>query len=108
LLAAIARRRFAFAVSFHGMTREAVLIGGGGPLSLKHAIQDEIARALEGSGIPVLIAGQGEANGGSSPRNIVNRYCAGTGIQIEQSARARRDHWRAIADAVARAYAPRL
>ena len=79
-----------------------------GRQSLKRALQDEIARALDGSGIPVLIAAEGEANGGSSPKNIVNRYCAGTGIQIEQSARARRDHWRAIADAVARVYASRL
>jgi phage replication-related protein YjqB (UPF0714/DUF867 family) len=108
LLARIARRRFAYAVSFHGMTREAVLIGGAGPASLKQALRDEIACALDGSGIPVVIATPGEANGGSSPRNIVNRYCSGTGVQIEQSARARRDHWRAIADAVARVYAPRL
>jgi phage replication-related protein YjqB (UPF0714/DUF867 family) len=108
LLAQISRRRFAYAVSFHGMTREAVLIGGGGPVALKQVLQEEIARALEGSGIPVLIATERDDNSGFSPRNIVNRYCAGTGVQIEQSARARREHWRAIADAVARVYAPRL
>ena len=108
LLAQVARRRFAYAVSFHGMTREAVLIGGGGPESLKRALRDEITRALDGSGIPVVIAAKEEANSGFSPKNIVNRYCPGTGVQIEQSSRARRDHWRAIADAVARVYAPRL
>jgi phage replication-related protein YjqB (UPF0714/DUF867 family) len=108
LLAQIARRRFSYAVSFHGMTREAVLIGGGGPESLKRALQDEITRALDGSGIPVLIAAKEEANSGFNPENIVNRYCPGTGVQIEQSSRARRDHWRAIADSVARVYAPRL
>jgi phage replication-related protein YjqB (UPF0714/DUF867 family) len=108
LLARIAHRRFAYTVSFHGMTRDAILIGGRGPDALKRALRDEIARALGGSGIPVVIATEREANGGSSPRNIVNRYCAGTGVQIEQSPRARRDHWRAIADAVARVYAPRL
>jgi phage replication-related protein YjqB (UPF0714/DUF867 family) len=108
LLAQVGRRRYAYAVSFHGMTREAVLIGGGGPESLKRALWDEITRALDGSGIPVVIAAKEEANGGFSPENIVNRYCPGTGVQIEQSSRARRDHWRAIADAVARVYAPRL
>ena len=69
------------------MTREAVLIGGGGPAALKRALQDELTRALDGSGIPVVIAAEGETNGGTSPENIVNRYCAGTGIQIEQSSR---------------------
>jgi len=108
LLAQVGRRRYAYAVSFHGMTREAVLIGGGGPESLKRALREEITRALDGSGIPVLIAAEKEANSGFSPENIVNRYCVGTGVQIEQSSRARRDHWRAIADAVARVYAPRL
>jgi phage replication-related protein YjqB (UPF0714/DUF867 family) len=107
-LARIGRRRFAHAVSFHGMTREAVLIGGGGPVALKQALREEIARALDGSGIPVLIATERDDNSGFSPRNIVNRYCSGTGVQIEQSGRARREHWRAIADAVARVYAPRL
>jgi phage replication-related protein YjqB (UPF0714/DUF867 family) len=108
LLTRIARRRFAYAVSFHGMTREAVLIGGGGPVELKQALREEITRAIDGSGIPVLIATERDDNSGFSPRNIVNRYCAGTGVQIEQSARARREHWRAIADAVARVYVSRL
>jgi phage replication-related protein YjqB (UPF0714/DUF867 family) len=108
LLQRIARRKFAYAVSFHGMTREAVLIGGGGAPELKKAVRDEIDRALAGSGIPVVIAAPGEDNGGARSDNIVNRYCESTGIQIEQSARARREHWRAIADAVARVYSTRL
>jgi phage replication-related protein YjqB (UPF0714/DUF867 family) len=108
LLARIARRRFAYAVSFHGQTREAVLIGGSGPAELKNAVRDEIAGVLDGSRIPVLIAAEGELNSGTRRDNIGNRYCRNTGIQIEQSARARRDHWSAIADAVARVYAGRL
>jgi phage replication-related protein YjqB (UPF0714/DUF867 family) len=108
LLGRVAGRRFDYAVSFHGMARDAILIGGAGPMTLKEELRAEIGRALEGSGIPVLIGVPGEANGGISPQNIVNRYCRGTGIQIEQSPRARRDHWRAIADAVARVYAAKL
>jgi phage replication-related protein YjqB (UPF0714/DUF867 family) len=108
LLARIARRQFAYFVSFHGMAREAILIGGRGPADLMIALRDALTRAVKGADIPVLIAAEGETNGGTSPRNIVNRYCSDTGIQIEQSPRARRDHWRAIADAVAQVYAPRL
>ncbi len=107
-LARIAGRRYDYAVSFHGMARDAILIGGGGPRALKEELQAEIGRALDGSGIPVLIGRPGDANGGIDPRNIVNRYCRGTGIQVEQSPRARRDHWEAIADAVARVYAAKL
>src|SRR5207302_119940 len=86
-LARLSTRRFAYALSFHGMDREGVLIGGAGPSALKGELQAALARALEGSAIPVTIAADGDGLGGSSPRNIVNRYCAGTGIQIEQSAR---------------------
>lgn len=107
-LARLAGRRFAYAVSFHGMGREGILIGGAGPSSLKKELQAEIGRALAGSGIAIEIAAEGDRLGGSDPRNIVNRYCRGTGVQIEQSPRARRDSWRAIADAVARVYASHL
>lgn len=107
-LAEVARRRFRHAVAFHGMAREGVLIGGAGPRELKTEVKAEIEAALKGTNIPVTIAGDDDAIGGKSPRNIVNRYCDGTGIQVEQSPAARRDHWRAIADAVARVYARRL
>jgi hypothetical protein len=38
----------------------------------------------------------------------VNRYCDKQGIQIEQGAAARREHWREIADAIAEVYGPKL
>ena len=56
----------------------------------------------------VDLALPGDANAGKDPRNIVNRYALEGGVQIEQSPRARRDHWKAIADAVARVFAARL
>lgn len=107
-LGRLAMRRFDHALSFHGMARDAVLIGGAGPGELKETLRAEIAAALEGSEIPVVIARPGEDNGGESGANIVNRYCNKTGIQIEQSNRARRQYWKQIADAVARVYLGRL
>lgn len=108
LLGKIAERKFDYAVSFHGMGREGVLIGGAASDDLKRALQAEIQRALEGTDLPVVLALPGDRIGGFSPRNIVNRYCEGGGVQLEQSPRVRREHWQAVADAVARVYESRL
>ena len=108
LLGKLAGRRFRHAVSFHGMVEDRVLIGGTGPYQLKTEIRDAIREALAGTSIRVDLALTGDANGGQDPKNIVNRYAADGGIQIEQSARARRDHWKEIADAVAQVYGSKL
>lgn len=108
LLAKVATRKFDHAVSFHGMVDGRILVGGIGPTRLKVEIRDAIREAIDDPSIPVDIAMQGEANGGTSPDNIVNRYSKGTGIQIEQSPKARREHWEKIADAVARVYRSKL
>lgn len=108
LLAGLAGRRFDHAVSFHGMTDDRVLIGGAAPARLRIEIRDAIRAALVGTRIAVEVALPGDANGGKDARNIVNRYVAAGGVQIEQSPRARREHWRKIADAVAKVYAPKL
>ncbi len=108
LLGRVASRRFAYAVSFHGMVEDRILIGGSGPSRLKVEIRDAIREALAATTIKVDIALPGDANGGRDPKNIVNRYVDAGGIQIEQSLRARRDHWKEIADAVAQVYANNL
>ena len=108
LLARLRDRRFEHAVSFHGMTAERILVGGMGPTRLKVEIRDAIRAAIADPSIPVDLALPGEANGGTTPTNIVNRYCRGTGIQIEQSPKARRLYWEKIADAVAGVYRARL
>ncbi len=78
-------------------------------MSMRRELQAELERALAGTGLPVVVADAREKSlGGSHPRNIVNRYCHATGIQIEQSSRARREHWQVIADAVTRFYSHRL
>ena len=108
LLGRLGRRRFAYAVSFHGMVEDRVLVGGSGPMALKVEVRDAIRTALAGTTVQVDVALPGDANGGKDPQNIVNRYVEGGGIQVEQSSRARREHWQAIADAVAGVFAPKL
>ena len=108
LLAKVAARKFEYAVSFHGMTDDRILIGGAAPTRLRLEVRDAIRLAINDPRIAVDLAIPGDANGGKDPRNIVNRYVPSGGVQIEQSARARRDHWKAIADAVAKVYASKL
>jgi len=99
----IAGRGFAYAVAFHGVSHETVLIGGGADYALRLAIRDAIALVMIGSGISVEVADEDDLYNGDSPNNVVNWLTAGGtgGIQIEQSYAARRDYGLAIADAVA-------
>lgn len=106
LLGEVADREFVHAVSFHGMSAEGILIGGAAPTAFKEEVKAALERKLAGTGTPIRIAGPESRIGGKSPRNVVNRYCPGGGIQIEQGPAARRDHWREIADAVAEVYRP--
>jgi phage replication-related protein YjqB (UPF0714/DUF867 family) len=110
LLNSVISRRFTYAVAFHGFNEARILIGGTAPATLKREIREAIERATAGSDIAVCIARPDERFGGDDPGNIVNRLTAGgaNGIQIEQSLQARSDHWRAIADAVADVYHPKL
>jgi phage replication-related protein YjqB (UPF0714/DUF867 family) len=102
-LDAVADRNFAYAVSFHGMSHEVVLIGGAAPYELKQLIQSAIIAKLEGSDIEVSIASSTDNYSGDSPENLVNWLTAGGqgGVQIEQSMRARNLYGLDIATAVA-------
>jgi phage replication-related protein YjqB (UPF0714/DUF867 family) len=110
LLGRVVGRRFAHAVSFHGFQRADILadvvIGGAGSPCLKEELRAEIAGSLDPE-LRVVIAGDKDPLNGNDPRNIVNRLAEGSGIQIEQSPRARQ-LWRPIADAVARVYRSKL
>ena len=86
------------------MIADRILIGGVGATRLKVEIRDAIADPS----IPVDLALPGEANGDTTPTNIVNRYSLNAGIQIEQSPKARRLNWKPIADAVAKVYRHKL
>jgi phage replication-related protein YjqB (UPF0714/DUF867 family) len=106
-LASVSKRNFAYAVAFHGMEPDGVLIGGSAPKHIKQLLEQEIAAAL-GDGVgPVKIAKKGESLGGNDPDNVTNwvtEQGAG-GIQIEQSYEVRKNHWQDVADAVASVFA---
>lgn len=106
-LAKVAGRKFAYAVSFHGMTDDRILIGGAAPTRLRTEIRDAIRLAIKDPKVVVDLAMPGDANGGRDPKNIVNRYTE-AGVQIEQSSRSRREYWKEIADAVAKVFASKL
>lgn len=99
----VADRQFTYAVSFHGMSHELVLIGGAAPYPLKQAVHAAIADELAGSDIEVSIASSTDVYSGDSAKNVVNWLTADGlgGVQIEQSMRARNVYGQAIAAAVA-------
>lgn len=113
LLNTIISRGFANAVSFHGFSPQDeeempadIIIGGGAPYALKLSIQSSLAVALP-SDFVVVVAPPGSHLAGDGDQNIVNRLAQNSnGIQIEQNRRVRTNHWRAIAEAVAREYGP--
>ena len=103
------RRRFEYAVAFHGWNENSICIGGAALPDLKQEIKAKIVSAISGSGIDVATEEEGcpGAFNGTDPKNIVNRL--GTnGIQIEQSKKARDDYHEKIADAVAEAIGPKI
>jgi phage replication-related protein YjqB (UPF0714/DUF867 family) len=106
LLGSVARRRFRYAVAFHGFGGEGVVIGGGAPDRTKHTICRAIDDALQGTGIVVRPATPADRLGGDDPANIVNRLTVRRkgGIQIEQDDAVRCDHWLTVAQAVGDAY----
>jgi phage replication-related protein YjqB (UPF0714/DUF867 family) len=110
LLDTVMARGFTYAVAFHGMDEEEILIGGAAPEALKHEVKGAILVATSGSGIKVRVADPSDVFGGDDPHNIVNRIAAGgaNGVQIEQSAPARDDFGAAIAAAVVDVFRPRL
>jgi phage replication-related protein YjqB (UPF0714/DUF867 family) len=107
-LAKVADRTFAHAVSFHGMVDDRILIGGNAPTRLRTEIRDAIRAEVKDPKVIVDLAMPTDSNNGLGKTNIVNRYCPTGGVQIEQSARVRKEHWKEVADAVARVFASKL
>jgi phage replication-related protein YjqB (UPF0714/DUF867 family) len=107
LLRRIARRRFSHAVAFHGFAGAGVLVGGAASQEMKDTIAEAIRDVLHGSSIRVRVALPEDDLNGSDPKNVVNRVTRDgrSGVQIEQSAAARRRFWAPIACAVAATYA---
>jgi phage replication-related protein YjqB (UPF0714/DUF867 family) len=110
-LAKIANRRFAYAVSFHGMDsiEGGVVVGGGAPHWLKQQFAAAVAAALPTS-IAVSVALATDIYDGDSPGNLVNWLTADGlgGIQFEQDRQARLEYGNQIADAIAEVLATLL
>lgn len=110
-LAKIAKRGFAYAVSFHGMDsiEGGVVVGGGASHELKKLFRDAIAAALPSS-IAVSVAQPTDIYDGDSPNNLVNWLTASGegGVQVEQDRQARLEHGDTIADAIAEVLATLL
>jgi phage replication-related protein YjqB (UPF0714/DUF867 family) len=107
----IAKRGFAYAVSFHGMDGTGgVIVGGGAPLELKQQVAHAIRVAINNTSIPIGVASPTDVYDGDSPTNIVNWMTADGkgGIQIEQDRTSRVDYGVAIANAVGKVLAPLL
>ncbi|MFO7565995.1 MAG: poly-gamma-glutamate hydrolase family protein [Enhygromyxa sp.] len=111
-LAAIAKRGFAYAVSFHGIagTTGGVLVGGGASLELKQQVALAIRKAIGDTTIPVGIASPTDVYDGDAETNVVNWLTAEGhgGIQIEQDRRVRDDYGLTVAKAIAQVFAPLL
>ena len=110
LLDSIIARCFTYAVAFHGYTPDPgqpdILVGG--TSALREEVVMAIKDAVADSDITVELSDpiRDKVFNGDNLLNIVNRLTASgrTGIQIEQSLRARSSCGRAIADAVATVY----
>lgn len=105
-LGLIANRGFTYAVAFHGMSASGILVGGAAPLALKILVRNAILDELSDPDIDVDIAEFGDANSGTSPKNVVNWLTSNGmgGIQLEQSMKVRVDHWHEVANAVINLY----
>ncbi|KIG19518.1 hypothetical protein DB30_00027 [Enhygromyxa salina] len=103
-LATIANRGFAYAVGFHGMKADGVLVGGGAPNELKQMVRQAIKSVVGNNPVTVVNGGK---NSGVSDTNVVNWITAGNGggIQLEQSSEIRSKYWSDVAHAVADVFA---
>lgn len=101
-LAATADRGYRHAVAFHGHSGSDMIVGGAAPMARKQAMAAAINAALDGTDVRAVAVSSG-ALSGTSGANFVNWITADgkSGIQIEQPQVVRKEHWEAIAHAVA-------
>jgi phage replication-related protein YjqB (UPF0714/DUF867 family) len=107
-LGVIADRGFGYALSFHGMSNSGILIGGRAPIELRELLRGAIIAAIDDPSMHVTVSGGDGPLIGIDTDNFVNWLTAGGqhGIQIEQSAKARKLYWAEIADAVSSVLGP--
>jgi phage replication-related protein YjqB (UPF0714/DUF867 family) len=109
-LAALADRGFEHVVSFHGMSKEGVVIGGLASQSLREELRAAIVDAIGDPNLSVEVAVEDGPLTGSEPANFVNWLTADGhgGMQIESGPRTRTLYWSAIAEAIAGVIGPLL
>lgn len=100
-LGRIADRGFDRAVSFHAWLQSGVGVGGAAPLTVREAVRDAIADAVDGDYDVFLV--EDPAYRGDKPENVVNWLTAdgASGIQLEQGGQVRSAYGEEIVDAVA-------
>lgn len=98
-LGAIDDQEFTHAVSFHGFRKDGIAVGGGASQKRKQTVCEAIKAATE-DWYEVYIPNPNSPYAGADPDNYVNWLSTLGGIQIEQSMQARRNDWRAIAQAI--------
>lgn len=110
LLDQIGDNCFTYAVAFHGMGDDNIVVGGAAPDALKQEVKGVLEAVLTGSGIVVRVAEPGDPLAGASPDNVVNWITNEGigGVQIEQCYAARSGYWQEIADALALLFAGKL
>ncbi|MFB6161091.1 MAG: poly-gamma-glutamate hydrolase family protein [Haloferacaceae archaeon] len=93
-------RSYDFAVAFHGLADDRLVVGGLAPRRVKATLK----RRLEGTvDVPVRVAEEvpDARTGGRSPANFVNRIAPGRSLQLEQPLAVRRRSGDAVARTVA-------
>jgi phage replication-related protein YjqB (UPF0714/DUF867 family) len=100
-------RPYAFAVSFHGLSDDRLVVGGQAPREVKRTLKRRLARSVDA---PVVVADEVRdlRMRGRSPANFVNRIAPGKSIQLEQPLAVRRRHGDAVARVVGEVVAERV
>jgi phage replication-related protein YjqB (UPF0714/DUF867 family) len=111
LLEPLVSRGFCYGVAFHGFDRKKgeadVYIGGAASQSLKLTIESALNDLYLPIKVKISTAHDSPKFQGFSAENIINRLATRGGIQLEQSAQARK-HYLEIARAVAQVFVSRL
>lgn len=98
----VEHRNFHQGVSFHGYSKDGILIGGQHGENWKDMIASSLRKELPVN-IPIQIATTPGKYAGMSDSNILNKL-ADTCIQLEQSMHVRKHYWKEVAEVIGGIY----